>query len=442
MVKVLIQLYPVIPAASEEERAALRPIGRNSERYQSTLAGWHDIVRAADELGLWGVSTIEHHFHSEGYEVGPNPGVLNAYWAAITKRVRVGQLGYVMSTHDPIRVAEEAAILDHLTRGRFFVGFARGYQSRWVNILGQLFGSRPTLSPSGTPESERAHIDPEKRKAAVEDDAINRRLFEEHVDLVLRAWTEDSIEQQNGHWQIPYPYDKGIADWPLALNGTTGRLGAPGEVDANRVIRRVSVVPAPYTKPHPPVFVSSTASPESIAYCGRQGFIPAYITSIKSAARQGQTYVDAAKESGRSYALGQNQCIVRWVQFGDTLTEAKRMVAQYDAEIWKNFYSAFVPGAHISEKDIVQSVLDSGLYAIGTVDDVRQQLVEQWKQLPAEYVVLIWHYAQQPKESVIQSMKLFMEHVKPALDELTTYPETATPVGRSVVGTPVVETLA
>ena len=73
--KVILQLYPVIPATADE-RATLRPIGRDSARYQATLRDWHDVVRAADDLGLWGVSTVEHHFHSEGYEVGPNPGLL------------------------------------------------------------------------------------------------------------------------------------------------------------------------------------------------------------------------------------------------------------------------------------------------------------------------------------------------------------------------------
>ena len=110
MVKVLVQLYPVIPA-TREEREQQRPMGRNRERYQTLLGGWHDIVRAADRLGVWGMATVEHHFHSEGYEVGPNPGVLDAYWAAITENVRVGQLGYVMSAQNPIRVAEETAIL-------------------------------------------------------------------------------------------------------------------------------------------------------------------------------------------------------------------------------------------------------------------------------------------------------------------------------------------
>ena len=45
------------------------------------------------------------------------------------------------------------------------------------------------------------------------------------------------------------------------------------------------------------------------------------------------------------------------------------------------------------------------------------------KQLPAEYITLIYHYAQTPKEEMIKQLKIFMEEVKPALDELTDYPD-------------------
>ncbi len=50
--KVILQLYPMIHAANEEERERLRPIGRNRERYQETLTGMHEIVKAADRLGV------------------------------------------------------------------------------------------------------------------------------------------------------------------------------------------------------------------------------------------------------------------------------------------------------------------------------------------------------------------------------------------------------
>src|SRR4051794_36107719 len=82
-------IYPVMPAKDEAERAALRPIGRNRDIYQAAIHGATEIVQAADAMGLWGVGTIEHHFWSEGYEVAPAPGAIQAYWAALTKQIHV-----------------------------------------------------------------------------------------------------------------------------------------------------------------------------------------------------------------------------------------------------------------------------------------------------------------------------------------------------------------
>lgn len=79
MVKPILQTYPVIPAANEDEREKLRPLGRNRERYQEVLQGWHEVIKACDDNDFWGVATIEHHFWSEGYEVGPAPGIMDAY---------------------------------------------------------------------------------------------------------------------------------------------------------------------------------------------------------------------------------------------------------------------------------------------------------------------------------------------------------------------------
>ncbi len=139
------------------------------------MRGLSEIVRALDEMDVWGAAAIEHHFWSEGYEPGPSPGAMNAYWAAITKNLRVGQLGYVMSTQNPIRVAEEAAVIDHLSQGRCFVGFARGYQSRWTNVLGQHYGARATKSPSSIVYNPSLSLSGEAQDRA--DDADNRAIF-------------------------------------------------------------------------------------------------------------------------------------------------------------------------------------------------------------------------------------------------------------------------
>jgi len=426
VVKPILQLYPVIPAADEDEREALRPLGRNVERYQETLEGMTELVKAADELGFWGVSSIEHHFHSEGYEVGPSPGLLSANWAAITKRVRVGQLGFTMSAQHPIRVAEDTAIIDHLTRGRCFVGFSRGYQARWTNTLGQHLGTRATLSPRGASDEGRASLSPEKLAQLNSDDEINRRLFEEQIDIVLDAWTQDSIAHNSDTWQIPYPFVEGT-EWDM--HETSARFGAPGEIGPDDNVHRVSVVPAPYTQPHPPVFVAANATQETVEYCGRRGFIPTYFAPVSRAAKFGQAYVDQAASVGLDYALGQNQAMVRWMQIAETTEAARDAVLRYDAEIFKNLYLPLLPKGRIAfdERDPAQSVMDSGLWTAGSIEEVKQQFVEQYTLLPAEYMVLITHYAQEPKESVIRQMELFMEHVKPVLDEMTEYDRAPTP---------------
>jgi hypothetical protein len=75
-----------------------------------------------------------------------------------------------------------------------------------------------------------------------------------------------------------------------------------------------------------------------------------------------------------------------------------------------------------------EQIEQSEQHALGSPDDVKDKLVRQWRKLPAEYVSLILHYAQQPKDSVIENLERFMTQVKPALDELTPYaePEEAT----------------
>ena len=219
--KVILQLYPMIPAADEDDRKRRRPLGRNRDAYHRALHDWIDIIRAAEDLGVWGASTIEHHLHSEGYEVGPNPGILNAWWASQFKKIHIGALGYVMATQDPIRVAEETAILDHITKGRYFVGFARGYQSRWTNTLGQFTETRATLSDGSS------------------DDERNRQIFEERVNMVLQCWKEDSVRLEGKYYQAPFPQEAGIVGYPAHKIARVA--GSEGEVDANGVLHLSAV---------------------------------------------------------------------------------------------------------------------------------------------------------------------------------------------------------
>ena len=111
--------------------------GMRADLYQRMLRELSEQIRLADDLGYDSVSFTEHHFHIEGFEVSNNPVLLDLYFAMQTKRIRVGQLGIVLPASNPIRVAEDIAMLDHMTGGRACAGFARGYQRRWVDIMAQ-----------------------------------------------------------------------------------------------------------------------------------------------------------------------------------------------------------------------------------------------------------------------------------------------------------------
>jgi alkanesulfonate monooxygenase SsuD/methylene tetrahydromethanopterin reductase-like flavin-dependent oxidoreductase (luciferase family) len=398
-VKVIVQVYPMIAAADEEERTRLRPLGRNVERYQAAIREWADIAQAAEDLGYWGISTIEHHFHSEGYEVGPSPGPICSYLAGQTSRINIGALGYVMSTQDAIRVAEECAVIDHLTRGRFWAGFSRGYQSRWTNIIGQHIGGVATASDGGAADQQ------------------NRMVFEEQVELVLRAWTEDSLDFKGNAIQVPYPYETGVSGYPAA--DTARELGAPGEIDDEGNVRRISVVPQPYQDPHPPVHVAVTGSIDSVRFCARKGFNVAMFSPIEKMEEHARIYVEESNLTGFPVEFGQNINSVRWAHVADSAAEFDRMLERWDAEIFVKFYAKFFKEKLPVGADRLQSVKSSGLWLGGTPDDAIKAFRREWDILPSEYLTLIYHWPHQSTADTIRDLERMAKEVLPALGGMT-----------------------
>lgn len=395
--KAILQMYPSMPVSSNEERRQLRPIGRHVERFTRTLEGLVDIVKAADELGYWGMTFIEHHFHSEGFELGPTPGLMNAWLGPYARQLRMGQLGYVMSTQNPLRVAEETAMLDHMLKGRFFVGFARGYQSRWVRTLGQHYGALATVGQ----ESEQ--------QAAA--DARNQRIFREMVEIVVKAWTEPSFAYEGEFFKVPFPYE-GIDDYPAYP--CAQQYGAPGEIDEQNRVRQICVVPAPYQQPHPPVFISSSHTEESAHWAAARGFNCGYFAPPQVSFKQELAYREGAAKAGRKVSIGQNQGLLRFVHLGKTRDEAYAKVEKYIVPPFEEFYRYFFPrmfeGSAGSSFD---RVMATGLVMAGTVDDIKRQIAEIYKEVPFEYFSIVSHYALEPKESFVEDIELFATKVVP-----------------------------
>jgi alkanesulfonate monooxygenase SsuD/methylene tetrahydromethanopterin reductase-like flavin-dependent oxidoreductase (luciferase family) len=86
------------------------------------------IALLAEELGFDVVWAAEHHFF--GYSLCPDNTQFLAYVAGATSRVDVGTAAVIMPWHEPLRVAEKIAMLDHLTHGRLRFGLGRGLSRR------------------------------------------------------------------------------------------------------------------------------------------------------------------------------------------------------------------------------------------------------------------------------------------------------------------------
>ena len=324
----------------------------------------------------------------------------------------MGQLGYVMSAQHPLRVAEETAINDHLSNGKYFVGFAWGYQSRWTEIVGQHYGAGAALPPLMGQEPGAA-----QERAA--DDEMNRRVFEDNVDLVVKAWTQDLVQHQSPTWEAPYPYEIGGRNYPAI--DTAARFGAPGEVGSENQVAGVATVPAPYQEPHPPVLIASSVSPETVSFAAKRQFNVGYFAPIDMMDDRAHEYVRDSEAAGFAVKLGEKQMNIRWVHFDHEGMGFDEQLAAWDLDIYKDFYAKFFPNtfsAMATDAEWIAAIKESGLIYGGSPDEVAQGLAAELARVPSEYLCLIWHYAQVPKEDTIREMETLMREVYPKIKDL------------------------
>ena len=370
---------PSIGSRADIERgmAGMRP-----ELYQRMLAELSEQIKLADTLSYDSVSFTEHHFHIEGFELSNNPVLLDLYFAMQTKRIRVGQLGIVLPAANPIRVAEDIAMLDHMTGGRANAGFARGYQRRWVDIMAQ-----QTHDIHGALPHQHDEID-----------AANRIAFEENFTIVKKAWTEEMLTHDGKYWRIP----AGATPWDLE---TTTKFGKGVE---GGMLKSVGVVPKPLQKPHPPIFLPFASSENSIRWAAREG-----VTAILPAMHRAyadRLYDVYAEVSGRP--RGQGTAILRDVIIADSDAEAMELwenSGQFSGRAW------FEPfGFRRGVQDPVtglyptaQEAIDLGYAFVGTVDTVCRA-VEKVKSLhPADWVFAYTYNALVPHPILMKSIEAF-----------------------------------
>ncbi len=118
-----------------------------TQDYASFYAECLEEISEGEILGLTDVWLSEHHFVDDGYL--PSPLVVAAAIAAHTTTMRIGTNILLLPMHHPLRVAEDAAVVDLISGGRFTLGVGQGYVQHEFEVLGFNRRNRPSLFEEG-----------------------------------------------------------------------------------------------------------------------------------------------------------------------------------------------------------------------------------------------------------------------------------------------------
>src|ERR1051325_9314244 len=318
-------------------------------------------IELTERLGFDDAWFAEHH-HSD-YGMLSSPNRIIAALARRTKRLRFGNLVNVLPLHDPMRLAEECAILDILTGGRLNVGLGRG-----------------------VPRDDLKH--------GLDRDTAQAR-FEEGIEILTRAWTEDSFNFQGTAWNY---------------------------VD-------ISCRPRPLQKPHPPIYDGAT-SPDSPAMVARRGWNLALSRQpLDNCARAIRSYREE-RAKHRELAGNGDAIMVRDIYVAETDDQAWKEAPPELTRFWQLATDNVWRGETISTEDLprfterffyfpgglsVTRMNEWGTSLIGSPETVLKKARLMIDTARPDCLVGMFSFGGLSHEQVMRSIELFATKVMPAL---------------------------
>lgn len=350
--------------------------GQNPELYQRMLDEIAEYTRFADEAGFAGMGHPEHHLQIEGFEASNEPGLLSMWIGQHSKKLRVNMVGWVAPTHNPVRVAEYTATLDHMLRGRLGVGLVRGYQARWVHN----YRIRPDLEAVG---------DWNKNSPA---DEKNREYFKEFVEIVLKAWKNDTFSHQGKYWTIP-PADF-INPHPHTAYTKYGK-----GVDEDMRIREIDIAPKPLQKPHPPLYGGFTHSMRTALFWAQYGGKPIVLApDLEFCKALWHNYREEAVKHGHHIPHGNEAAWGGAMICAPTNAQAKEWLKD-DMWLWDEWLMPFGQG----HPEML----------VGDPDSICRRLDEAGKALNFKECFLLIPQGIHSRDQIMTSLDLFASKVIP-----------------------------
>ena len=353
------------------------------------LAGVFDkaeaIVLKMEDLGYDTFWSAEHHFQHEGYECIPNLLMMYVHLANLTKNLKFGCGFNVNPMWHPLRLAEDYATADILTGGRVIFGVGRGYHSREVDT----FGVPSTIT----------------------DNDANREMFEEQVEIIMKAFNEESFSYKGKFYDLPpeVPY-----------RGYT--------------LKEITLVPRPRTLPvetYQPIVSASQRAMDFMAKHGIKGIIGGGAAAGGAQDQVITQWRDTLAMHGRDTELGTDLIIGYSIQIADTEDQAIKEATHFFEENMKMFAPlGFVRGlsddqmaalaqgsskARSAQLPTLEEGVKAGSWLCGPSEMVTDKLLDVQTRYPGLEQVNVGSVIGTPQNVILEQLELFGKEVMPEL---------------------------
>ena len=330
------------------------------------------VAKVAEQVGFQSYFFIEHQNAPFAYISAPN--VYLAALARETSTLRFGPMVYQLPMYQPIRLAQDAAMVDQLSHGRLEFGIGYGIHAHEFMRWKMQFSER-------------------------------RDMGVEAMDIIMKAWTEDSVTYEGKYWCFDEALPK----------------------------------PKPYQKPHPPIWLGAH-SEESYEYAAESNFHVAQNINVdRLAAERFAYFADAWRKRNHPGPMP-HRMLARHIHVAETDAQAREEAEQYLLGglfgtkgleiISKTRIGTGGPGglsggeqsADLAERGRVfgqtmQSYdfwIDEGLAHVGSPDTVARRIEAQQKLVGYDILCTQHQIGDMPYDVALRSLELFGEHVIPA----------------------------
>ena len=348
-------------------------------KYFDPVKGHQLYNRYLDELEYGEVLGFDgvavNEHHQTAYGLMPSPVVMASALARRTKKVKIAILGSALPLREHPITVAEEHAMIDVITGGRLIS---GFV-RGIGAEYHTFGINPTIS--------------------------HDRFHEAH-DLIVQAWTRPGPFSFTGrHYNLEY----------------------------------VNLWPRPFQNPHPPIWVPSQGSKETIDWAALPNHRYTYLQTFSPAAVV-EKYLQSYRDTAQGYGYEAADSQLGWavpVYVSDTDDQARKE-AKVHFELFRNrllkmpIEMLLPPGytsrdslknlmkakASLSQDLTIDKAIEMGMFVCGTANTVRQMLEDHWSKMHFDNLLTMMHFGSLPQDLTKRSMEMFAKDVLPHIQKL------------------------